>query len=100
MANLGLINYNKRFVQAAVGAPGSTHDTRLLKKSSIYSGVINGNVIPDRVVHLGDFREIPLVTIGDSAFPQFACLIKAYNMNIRDNQKVFQQAIVWRAIRH
>ena len=72
MANLGLINYNKRFVYAAVGAPGSTHDTRLLKESSVYSDIINGNVIPDRVVQLGDFGEIPLVTIGDSVFPQFA----------------------------
>ena len=89
MANLGLINYNKRFVYAAVGAPGSTHDTRLLKESSVYSDIINGNVIPDRVIHLGDFGEIPLVTIGDSAFPQFAWLIKAYNVNTRDNQKKY-----------
>ena len=25
MTNLGLIGYNKRFLYAAVGAPGSTH---------------------------------------------------------------------------
>ena len=47
MTNLGLIGYNKRFLYAAVGAPGSTHDARLLKDSSIYSDIINGNVIPD-----------------------------------------------------
>ena len=46
-------------------------------------------MIPDRVVYLGDFGEIPLVTIGDSAFPQFAWLIKAYNENTRDNQKKY-----------
>ena len=72
-----------------MGAPGSTYDARLLKESSIYSDVINGNVIPDRVVQLGDFGEIPLVTIGDSAFPQFAWLIKAYNENTRENQKKY-----------
>ena len=87
MTNLGLIGYNKRFLYAAVGAPGSTHDARLLKDSSIYSDIINGNVIPDWVVRLGDFGEIPLVAIGDSAFPQFAWLIKACNENTRDNQK-------------
>ena len=69
-----------------MGAPGSTHDARLLKESSIYSDIINGNVIPDRVVQLD---RTPLVTIGDSAFPQFAWLIKAYNENTRDNQKKY-----------
>ena len=60
--------YNKRFLYEAVGAPGSTHDARLLKESSIYSDIINGNMIPDRVVQLGDFDEIPLVTIGAAPF--------------------------------
>ena len=85
MTNLGLIY----FLHAAVGAPGSTHDARLLKGSSIYSDIINGNVIPDCAVQLNDFGEIPLITIGDSAFPQFAWLIKAYNENTRDNQKKY-----------
>ena len=89
MTNLGLIGYNKRFLYAAVGTSGSIHDARLLKESSIYSDIINGNLIPDRVVQLGDFGEIPLVTIGDRAFPQFAWLINAYNENTRDNQKKY-----------
>ena len=89
MTNLGLIGYNKRFLYAAVRTSGSIHDARLLKESSIYSDIINGNLIPDRVVQLGDFGEIPLVTIGESAFPQFAWLIKAYNENTKDNQKKY-----------
>ena len=72
-----------------MGAPRSTHETRLWKESSIYSEISNGNVIPDRVVQLGDFGETHLVTIGDSAFPQFAWLIKGYNENTRDNQKKY-----------
>ena len=31
MKNLGLIGYNKRLLYTAVGAPGRTHDARLLK---------------------------------------------------------------------
>ena len=72
-----------------MGTPGSTHDSKLLKQPSTYFDIINGNVIPDRVVQLGDFGEIPLVTIGDSVFPQFAWLIKAYNENTSDNQKKY-----------
>ena len=60
-----------------------------MKESSIYSDIINGNVILDRVVQLVDFGERPLVTIGDSNFPQFTWLIKSYNENTRDNQKKY-----------
>ena len=80
MTCLGLINYNNRFLYAAVGAPGSTHDARLLKESSIYSDIINGNVIPERVVQLGDFGEIPLVT-NTSSYVVMAC-ITLYNLCI------------------
>ena len=89
MTNLGFIGYNKRFLYAPVGAPGGIHDARLLKESSIYSDIINGNVIQDCVVQLRDFGETPLVKIENSAFPQFAWLIKAYNENTRDNQKKY-----------
>ena len=60
-----------------------------MKESFIYSDIINRNVIPDRVVQLGDFGKILLVTIGDSAFPQSAWLIKAYNENTRGNLKKY-----------
>ena len=63
---------NKHFPYAAVCAPGSTHDARLLKVSSICSDIIDGNVTLDCVLQLGDFGKIPLVTIAESAFPQFA----------------------------
>ena len=36
MTNLGLTGYNNRFLYAVVGAPGNTHDARLLKESYIY----------------------------------------------------------------
>ena len=34
--NLGLVSYNKRILYAGVSAPGSVHDYRLLKSSSIF----------------------------------------------------------------
>ena len=87
--NLGLVSYNKRFLYAAVGAPGSTHDARLLKSASIYQEILSGSVIPDRKIALGDFGEIPLVTIGDSAFPRFSWLLKSYNENTTDKQQKY-----------
>ena len=66
VTNLGLVGYNKRFLDAAVGAPGCTHDARLLRNSSIYRDILNNEAIPQRPIALGEFGEIPLVTIGDS----------------------------------
>ena len=84
MNNLALTSYNKRFLYAAVGAPGSTHDARMLKESSFFDEVLSGRALPDRKINLGEFGDISLVTIRDSAFPRFSWLIKCYNENTRD----------------
>ena len=66
MSNLGLASYNKKFLYCAVGAPGSTHDTRLQRNSSIYQKIVTGRAIPDGVIDVGEHGKIPLVTVGDS----------------------------------
>ena len=85
--NLRLVGHNKWFLYAAVGDPGSTHDARLLKSASTYNEIIIGSVIPDPKVALGNFGEIPLVAIGDTAFPRFSWLLISYNENTTDKQK-------------
>ena len=79
MTNLDLIGYNKRFLYAAVGAPGSLRDARLLKELSIFHKILKGDVLPDRGISLGDFGYVPLVTVWDSVFSQFSWQIKGYN---------------------
>ena len=80
VTNMALVSYNKRLLDLTVNAPGSTHDARLLKFSQFYKDTIHGEGLPDKTISLGDnFGEIPLVTIGDSAFPRHAWLVKAFN---------------------
>ena len=38
----------------------------------LYEKIISGNIIPDKVITLGDFGNITLDTIGDTAFPKHA----------------------------
>ena len=87
MTNLGLVDFNKHFLCAKVVAPGRTHDARLLKESSLYTAILVGNIMSDKVIRLGDFGEIPLVTIGDNTFRQHAWLLKMHNKNTRDHYK-------------
>lgn len=59
--NLGLVEFNKRFLYATVELPRNTFDSRLLKESSINVVILNGDVMPDKAIRLGNL-------VGDSAF--------------------------------
>ena len=70
---MGLIGYNKRFLALTADAPGSTHDARLLCCTKVLKDIIAGDTIHNKAINLGhEFGEIPLLTIGDSAFRRFA----------------------------
>ena len=77
---MGLAGFNKRFLYAALGAPGSTHDARLSCHTSLFKDILNGDAIPDKGIELGDFGTVLLVTLGDNAFPKF---LKAYDDKTR-----------------
>ena len=72
-----------RFLLAAVGAPGSTHDSQLLRNYQIYSQIENGEIFPNQCLNLSPYGEIPLTTIGDSAFPSSPWLLKPYQEGTR-----------------
>ena len=48
---------------------------------------MNGSCIPDRKIKFGNQGNIPLVSIGDSAFPRYPWLLKGYNENTRDTKE-------------
>jgi len=68
---------------AAVGARGSTHDSRLLRSCGTYSDIEAGNVLPKRILNLHPYGQIPFTTVGDSAFPNHSWLLKPYKEGTR-----------------
>ena len=70
---MGLVGFNKRFLYASVGGPGSTHDARLLCHTSLFD-ILIGDAISDKQIELDNFGTVPLVTVGNNAFPKFAWL--------------------------
>ena len=44
MSSLGHFSYNKSFLYATVGAPGSTHDVRMLKNTRLYRSILKGEI--------------------------------------------------------
>lgn len=86
---MGLIGANNRFLWAAVGAPGSTHDSRLLGSSDLYTKIQCRNVFPNTTLRLPEHGDIPITTAGDSAFPQHTWLMKPYNENTSDPKRIY-----------
>ena len=87
ITNMGFIGHNKRFLNLTCNAPGSTHDAWLLRRSKIFHDIQAGNVLPNASIDLGEkIGKLPLTTVGDTAFPQFEWLIKAYP-NTKDPKK-------------
>ena len=82
---MGLVGYNKRFLNLTVGVTGSTHDARFLRSTGWFKQILNGQGLPDKTVDLADkYDKIPLVTIGDLAFPRFSWHLKYFNCNTND----------------
>ena len=61
-----------------MGAPGSVHDSTLLQSSDIFHAMESGHCLPNQVLKLSGHGEIPVATVGDSAFLPRAWLLKAH----------------------
>ena len=82
---MGLVGYNKRFLNLTVWVPGNKHDARFLRNTGLFKQILNGQSFPDKTVDLRDeYRKIPLAIVGDSAFPRFSWLLKNFNCNTND----------------
>ena len=70
VTSMGLITHNKRL--------------QILDCSALFKDIQSRGGIPKKSISLGDFGEIPFVTIGDTAFPRLEWLLKCFNENTRD----------------
>ena len=87
VTNMGFTGHNKTFMFAAVGALGSTRDSRLLQNCDVYSKIDEGNLLPKSSLNLHAYGKIPLTTVGDLAFPTHTWLLKPYPEGVRMSQK-------------
>ena len=64
-----VVNGKKLFIDVAAGFPGSLHDARVLRNSSIYQKAENGDILSAGPTHLIGTDEIQPYLVGDSAYP-------------------------------
>ena len=85
-----VVDCNSLFRDVVIGWPGSVHDARILSNSSVYEKGNNKTLFPDIRERIGD-QDVPIVILGDPAYPLLPWLLKAYpeNPNTPQSQRVF-----------
>ena len=89
-----VVGSNLLFLDVSTGFPGSIHDARMLRSSSLFTKSEANEILikPEKVIEGVRFR--PLL-IGDGAYPHTSWLVKPYPNNIRltETQKKFNKSL-------
>ena len=80
----GMVDNVGRFIDIYIGWPGRVHDARVFVNSSLYERGQEGTLFPDWKMTICG-QDIPLLVLGDPAYPLLPWVMKAYI----DNDKVF-----------
>ena len=72
-----LVDHQHRFMNVNVGWPGSVHDARILSNSEVFEKGESGTLTPNFIRTFGGVP-VPVVIIGDPAYPLLPWLIKPY----------------------
>ena len=87
-----VVGGNSMFIDVATGYPGSIHDARVLRDSSLYALSEQKRLLVNPVKVVEGFRVRPLL-IGDGAYPPLTWLVKPfpYHLNLAQRQKKFNK---------
>ena len=86
----GTVDHLGHFIDIYVGWPGRVHDARVFVNSSLYKKGQDGALFPDWKRTISG-KEIPLLMLGDPAYPLLPWLMKAFpdNGSLSCEQKTF-----------
>ena len=82
-----VVNDQKLFLDFICGFPGSMHDARVLRRSTIFRKAEQGDILSAPTVHING-NELGPYLVGDSAYPLSPWLIKPYPEGTRDRNEI------------
>ena len=86
----GMVDNRGHFTEVYIGWPGRVHDARVFVNSSLFKRGQDGTLFPDWKETICN-KEIPLLVLGDPAYPLLSWLMKAFpdNGSLSRQQKTF-----------
>ncbi|XP_053896366.1 uncharacterized protein LOC128843515 [Malaclemys terrapin pileata] len=82
-----LVDHKGRFTNI-VGWPGKVHDARVFRHSGLFRKLEEGTFFLDQKITVGDV-EMPIVILGDPAYPLMPRLMKPYTGSLDSSQNLF-----------
>ncbi|CAM5132271.1 unnamed protein product [Natator depressus] len=83
-----LVDHKGCFTNINVGWPGKVHDARIFRNSGLFQKLQEGTCFPDQKITIGDV-EMPIVILGDPAYPLMPWLMKLYTGSLDSSQELF-----------
>ena len=90
----GVVDYRGIFIDVYIGWPGRVHDARVFKNSGLFKKASRGQLLPDWPKYYGHVK-IPLLLLGDPAYPLLPWLMKPYthHVGLSPKQKNFNRCL-------
>uniref|UniRef100_A0A452HJ44 DDE Tnp4 domain-containing protein n=1 Tax=Gopherus agassizii TaxID=38772 RepID=A0A452HJ44_9SAUR len=83
-----LVDHKGRFTNIHVGWPGRVHDARVFRSTTLFKRLQQGTYFPDQRITVGDVQ-MPIVILGDPAYPLMPWLMKPYTGSLDSAQELF-----------
>uniref|UniRef100_A0A674IZS0 DDE Tnp4 domain-containing protein n=1 Tax=Terrapene triunguis TaxID=2587831 RepID=A0A674IZS0_9SAUR len=83
-----LVDHKGRFTNINMGWPGKVHDAHVFRNSGLFQKLEEGTFFLDQTITVGDV-EMPIVILGDPAYPLMPWLMKPYTGSLYYSQDLF-----------
>ena len=89
-----VIGANLMFLHVATGFPGSIHDARMCRATSVFQEAENGQILATPTDVINGYAVRPLI-LGDSAYPCTNWILKPFNfnLNLTQDQKKYNRKV-------
>lgn len=81
-----VVDFRGIFIDVNIGWPGKVHDARVFVNSSFYQKVQNGTLLPNWSHQINGVA-VPLLILGDPAYPLLPWLMKPYIETVHSTNK-------------
>ena len=86
-----VVDHAYRFIDVNIGWPGRVHEARIFLNSLLYQKAHSKTLFPSALAKSIEGVDVPLMLIGDPAYPLLDWLMKPFQENgsLTDQQRIF-----------